>query len=183
MRKTLKEALRVGVATSKYPFAPIKTPEDLRGKPEYNKSQCICCAACAVACPPNAIQVYPDIVEGTIKWEIDLGRCIFCGRCEEVCPTRAIWLGPEFELAVMNRNDLVEDAEFELAQCEQCGKYFAPKKQIDYLERLYETMHPNMEHANAIQVAAAKDLHICTECKAKNDGLRRSESLYDEGGR
>ncbi len=172
MRKTFREMFKVGNATKAYPFAPLDVPEDSRGKPKYVAEKCICCAACAIACPPNAIQVHPDIVNGLISWEIDFGRCIFCGRCEEVCPTRAIWLTQEFELAVMKKEDLYESAEFKLEACSCCGKYFAPRKQIDYVERLYESMHPQLELLADADKKAAKDLlHLCPECKRKQDGI------------
>lgn len=114
MLKTIKEILRTGDATVKYPFAPLDRPKDARGKPEHDPQACIACAACAVACPPNAIQMVTDVNEGTITWSINYGRCVFCGRCEEVCPTDAIVLSKEFELAVMCKDDLEETCTYRL---------------------------------------------------------------------
>lgn len=45
---------------------------------------CICCGACAAACPVNAIS------EGNGKYEVDADACIDCGACEGECPTGAV---------------------------------------------------------------------------------------------
>ncbi|SQI45184.1 NADH-quinone oxidoreductase subunit I [Serratia plymuthica] len=67
-----------------------------------------------------------------------LGRCIFCARCEEVCPTTALRLSNQFELAVWRKEDLLESADFALCHCRQCGKAYAPQKEIDYALALLE---------------------------------------------
>ena len=128
MLKLLKEILRTGNATVQYPFAPYEASKDFRGKPEHDAEKCIACAACTIACPPNAIHMDTDLDAGTRTWSIDYGRCIFCGRCEESCPTGAIALTPEFELAVMNKEDLTVKAVFQLDHCRSCGKPFAPSR-------------------------------------------------------
>ena len=121
MLKTLINALKSGTATTQYPAAPRALP--------------YACAACASACPPNAIQMTVDESAGTIAWNINYGRCIFCGRCEEVCPFDAIKLGNEFELAVMAAEDLEESSTYLLEHCAACGTPFAPRKQVAYAER------------------------------------------------
>ncbi len=45
---------------------------------------CVCCGACAEACPVSAIS------EGDGKYVVDASVCIDCGACEEACPTGAI---------------------------------------------------------------------------------------------
>ena len=54
-----------GVVTSPYPLQPYEVSENFRGKPKYNYSFCIGCAACGIACPPNAISV--KIEDGETK--------------------------------------------------------------------------------------------------------------------
>src|SRR5512144_489924 len=100
--KLLQEVLNVGEATVPYPFVALELMPGFRGKPQHDPELCLACAACAVACPPNALTMLTDMDQGLLTWQIFYGRCIFCGRCEEVCPTGAITLRPEFELAVMN---------------------------------------------------------------------------------
>lgn len=180
MFKTLKNILKTGDSTVKYPFAPLETTPDMRGKPEHDLEKCIACAACAVACPPNAIQMRSDVRAGTIEWSIDYGRCIFCGRCEEVCPLDAIRLGSEFELAVMSKDDLRETCTYKLQECEVCGKPFAPRKEIEYaLELLAHTDSiPGDEVEDAMRLA-----RVCSACKRRADGVAAQASDRAKGGR
>lgn len=175
MLKTIKEVLRTGTATVQYPFAPLQRPKDVRGKPEHDAVACIACAACAVACPPNAIQMRVDQRAGTTTWSINYGRCVFCGRCEEACPTKAILLSSEFELAVMDKHDLEETCTYRLQACTECGEYYAPVKEVAYAARILSQCENDLE---AEQAAAL--VEICPRCKQKADAYRaqrRSETL------
>ena len=163
--KLLQEVLKVGEATTRYPFAPAEVSPGFRGKPEHDARLCIACAACAVACPSNALTMLTDMDQGLITWSIFYGRCIYCGRCEEVCPTGAIRLGPEFELAVMNKADLYEQADYELAACGQCGAFFAPARELDYVIALLEQAGLSGE---ALEERKAV-LGNCPTCRRKND--------------
>ncbi len=175
MLKLIREVLRVGEATLPYPFAPIEMAPGFRGKPVHDPQLCIACAACAIACPPNALTFTTDLDQGYQSWHLFMGRCIYCARCEEVCPTGAITLSPNFELAVMNKDDLREQADYQLAACRVCGTFFAPKKQLDYALALLE-MSGFSEERVAEQRAL---LDVCPECKRKND-IPKLVSLYQE---
>ncbi|SKA17433.1 formate hydrogenlyase complex iron-sulfur subunit [Consotaella salsifontis] len=165
MLKLLKEIFRTGEATVKYPFAPLEVSKDFRGKPEHEAEKCIACAACTIACPPNAIQMETDIEAGTRTWSINYGRCVFCGRCEESCPTGAIYLTPDFELAVGSKADLMRRAVFTLAQCEVCGKPFAPAKEIAYAGALLAQASEAEELTDRQRTLLA----TCPECKRRAD--------------
>lgn len=54
-------------------------------KPYREKSSCCGCAACADACPVDAVKMVMD-AEGFFYPRIEASVCIHCGRCEEVCP-------------------------------------------------------------------------------------------------
>jgi hydrogenase-4 component H len=173
--KLIREVLKTGVATHGYPFAPIWQAEGYRGKPEYDPQQCIACGACTAACPPNALDMRTDWEQGTRTWSIFYGRCIYCARCEEVCPTGAIGLGKQFELAVFNKDDLRVQAVFPLASCCLCGRWFAPQKELAYVESL-------LDLAGLTDPAARERLHACPDCRRTLDvpiTARRLEEVFD----
>jgi len=169
--RLFKEVLQVGEATVLYPFVPAQVMDGFRGKPQHNPALCIACAACAVACPSNALTFLTDTDQGIITWSIFYGRCIYCGRCEEVCPTGAIQLSKEFELAVMNKADLFEQADYELAACSQCGVFFAPAKELMYVLALMEQSGLSGEELTERKAL----LGICPTCKRKNDIVKLVE--------
>lgn len=162
MFKLLKEVFRTGEATVKYPFAPIEVSKDFRGKPNYDAEQCIACAACTIACPPNAIHMATDLEAATRTWSLSYGRCIFCGRCEEVCPTGAIRLSPDFELAVTRKEDLTREAVFKLAECASCQRPFAPAKEVAYVTALLAMSGEDTERTRLL-------VATCPECKRRHD--------------
>ena len=176
MFKTIREVLRTGNATVKYPFAPLERPRDARGKPEHDAVKCIACSACAVACPPNAIQTPLDLEARTKKWSINYGRCVFCGRCEEVCPTGALVLSTEFELAVMAREDLEEVCVYSLMPCVECGTYFAPAKQVAYVARILSQYKGDAEAELALEAVS-----LCPACKQMADVYRFMEQSKEAG--
>jgi hydrogenase-4 component H len=163
--KLIKEVLKVGQATVPYPFVAVEVAPGFRGKPEYNPEQCIACAACTIACPPNALMMESDLEYGTRTWSIFYGRCIYCARCEEVCPTGAIKLGHDFELASFSREDLTVRAEFRLAACSQCGAYFASAKELDHVLALLDQAGLPPEQAEDRKAL----LRACPECRRKID--------------
>ncbi len=175
MLKLLRQVIRVGEATLPYPFQPLEVMPGFRGKPHHAPERCIACAACAVACPSNALTITTDLDQGLQTWSLFIGRCIYCGRCEEVCPTGAITLSQDFELAVMTKEDLYEQADYKLAACRCCGLYFAPAKEIEYVSALLQQGGLSDE-----SVAKARALlEVCPECKRKND-VRKMVRLYQE---
>ena len=183
MLKTIQEVLRTGNATVKYPFAPLVRPKDARGKPEHNSENCFACSACAIACPPNAIQTVVDLEAGTKTWSINYGRCVYCGRCEEVCPSDAIRLSTEFELAVMNRADLEETCVYSLQACSECGEFFAPRKAVDYAEKILSwRLAGGGERSNDEEMRLAHEtIRLCMGCKQRHDAYRAWEKSRQAG--
>ena len=177
MFKTIKEILRTGSATVAYPSAPLNRPDYARGKPEHDVANCVACAACAVACPPNAIQMVIDPKGGTTTWSINYGRCVFCGRCEEVCPTHAIELSLEFELAALDKNDLEETCAYPLQKCAECGKNYASAKEIDYVRRILS----QAAQSDADAAQALDFLGVCPDCKRKADAYRAQDRVNAQG--
>jgi formate hydrogenlyase subunit 6/NADH:ubiquinone oxidoreductase subunit I len=175
MLKLFKEILRTGQATLPYPFEPIEQMPGFRGKPQHDPERCIACAACAIACPPNALRITTDLDQGFQTWSLFVGRCIYCGRCEEVCPTGAITLSPAFELAVMNKQDLYERADYRLAACRVCGVYYAPHKAVEYAAALLQQQGNGAGELES----ARRMLELCPECRRRHD-VPRVVSLYQE---
>ena len=169
MFKLWKMARKAGDSTVQYPFAPLHTNKDMRGKPEHDQVRCIACGACAVACPANAIRMETDLDAQTITWSINYGRCIFCGRCEEQCPMEAIKLSEEFELAVMSKDDLMEKSVYEVQCCSVCGEPFAPRKEVEYAVRLLSQIDDREAEE------AAREAGICPKCKRRLDGKRAED--------
>lgn len=62
-------------------------PESLSFKVEklYNKSKCIGCGSCVVACNEGALRLTE-----TCGIVTDSQKCKLCGKCAEVCPTKAM---------------------------------------------------------------------------------------------
>lgn len=154
---------KYGLETCKYPLEPYLVPETYRGQPKYKFDLCIGCAACSVACPPNAIRVMA--VDTKIVWEFDCGRCIFCARCDEVCPTGAIRLSTEYELAAkFDKSALIQRGEMDMASCKECGKLYSTKRLINYTLRKLELSNLNEERIKHARFY----VNLCPECKSKN---------------
>lgn len=159
MLKLLKIVRDAGEVTIKYPFAPAEFTPTFRGKPEYDPKRCIACAACAIACPPNALTIETDLEKGVRTWQFCAGRCIFCGRCEEVCPTAAIKLSPEYELAVWKKEDFLQQSRFAICHCRECQRPFAVQKEIDYAIAL-------LKHNGDTRAELHREsFETCPECK------------------
>jgi formate hydrogenlyase subunit 6/NADH:ubiquinone oxidoreductase subunit I len=170
--KLLKEAIRTGSVTERYPFGPFEPSPGFRGKVEYDPKTCMACAACTMVCPSNALSMQTDPEANARTWSYCLGQCIFCARCQEVCPTGAIWLSERFELAVTSRADLFTTASFELTACRGCGQRFAPAKEVEYLLsiQLQAGLAPDkVEERREI-------LETCPSCKRHRDVIRVAQA-------
>ena len=165
MFKMLREVLRTGNVTARYPFAAFPVSPNYRGKPEYAAVSCIACAACTIACPANALTMTTDVAGGTRTWMLNIGRCVFCARCEEVCPTGAIVLSDQFELAVRDKADLMVTGEFTLTACRSCAKAFAPTKEVDYVIALLVRQGLPEEEAERRRAL----YETCPECRRHAD--------------
>ncbi|QCE34497.1 4Fe-4S dicluster domain-containing protein [Acetobacteraceae bacterium] len=162
MFKLIKDTLTQKSVTTHYPAKPFQVVPNFRGRPEYDSHQCICCAACTNACPANALTIHIDAPQEVITWKFDCGRCIFCARCEEVCPTGAIKLSEDFEMSTWTKEDLIEEADFSICHCVQCGKPYAAQKEIEYVLDLLGLEGDERE-------VRREEFETCTDCKQQND--------------
>jgi Ni,Fe-hydrogenase III small subunit/Pyruvate/2-oxoacid:ferredoxin oxidoreductase delta subunit len=103
MFSVLRERLRQGHRTSRYPLELPVLPDRFRGRPVLDASKCPDgCRECVTACPTDAITATP-----AVGLQIDLGRCLFCTDCVEACPVGAIQYSQDHRLAARTRQDLV----------------------------------------------------------------------------
>ena len=64
---------------------------------KLDREKCIGCQICPAACPQEAIELRPGIVEnGSLVQrptiDIDTTKCNFCGECVVLCPVNALSL-------------------------------------------------------------------------------------------
>ena len=79
--------------------------KDIRVVPE---SECCGCAACANACPVDAIRM-EEGKEGFVFPKVDLNTCIQCGKCVKTCPVRTglpsrLWSRRDPKSQLLRRN-------------------------------------------------------------------------------
>ena len=118
------------------------------GKPA--NEECVLCGLCVRAC-----REIVDVDALTFRErsqsdeepriDFDAARCIGCGSCVFVCPTSYV------KMEEANGRRTVWNKVFKMAACSQCGRYFAPIEQLEYISK--KTGAP------------FKKLMICTSCR------------------
>jgi formate hydrogenlyase subunit 6/NADH:ubiquinone oxidoreductase subunit I len=111
MISIIRERLRQGHRTGKFPKVEPTLPERFRGLPEINQNlspqqrQ-----AAAASCPFAALQSSDE------RLQLDLGRCLFCADCP-VAELGAIEFSKDYRLAVRQRDELrYSDQVYSLAE-------------------------------------------------------------------
>jgi hydrogenase-4 component H len=163
--------------TSKFPAEPHIPFENFRGKPVVDDVNCVGCETCANVCPPHAITFADDREKGFRTIKRDYGLCIFCGQCQEHCITgKGVVLSDKiFDLAVFERDKLIEYQEKELLVCESCGAVITTKEHLHYMHRklgpkaFSSILNLNMLNQK-LKLAEGHDLNV--EVK---DGLKRKD--------
>ncbi|HAX92933.1 MAG TPA: 4Fe-4S ferredoxin [Bacteroidales bacterium] len=138
--RELKEAvisLVTPAYTTKYPFEKHIPFEKFRGKPVVDNENCVGCETCANVCPPQAI-TFTDDPEKKIRTIVrDYGKCIFCGQCQEHCITGlgVVLSDIIFDMAALDRTQVVEYQEKELLICSNCGAVITTREHLQFLHR------------------------------------------------
>ena len=108
MFKILNKTAQTGIVTIAYPDAPAPAPECFRGAPKFDFANWRDSRPAAMACPTGAISYRENQSEREVT--VDYGLCIYCGECAAADTTGAVQITQEYELAVLNRSDLITSA-------------------------------------------------------------------------
>ena len=138
--RELKEAvvsLLTPAYTTKYPGKEHIPFEKFRGKPVVDNDNCVGCETCANVCPPLAITFTDDSVKKIRTIKRDYGKCIFCGQCQDHCITgKGVILSDKiFDIATLDRTQVVEYQEKELLICRNCNAVITTKEHLLFLHR------------------------------------------------
>jgi hydrogenase-4 component H len=139
--RELKEAVTSLVTpayTTSFPRKPHIPFENFRGKPEVDDKNCVGCETCANVCPSRAITIEDDRTTGKRVITRDFGKCIFCGMCQQHCITgKGVTLSDKiFDLAVFDRNKLIEKQEKNLVICKNCNAVITTDEHIRYMHNI-----------------------------------------------
>ncbi|HEU0009204.1 MAG TPA: NADH-quinone oxidoreductase subunit NuoB [Verrucomicrobiae bacterium] len=112
MFETLRQSLKTGVVTTRYPETPPEVSSRARGKPEIDWANWKDARPAAAICPTGAIEFRDQHTTRTAT--LDLGKCIFCGLCADV--DKSIRMTNQCELAARGRASLQFTAKYNLAR-------------------------------------------------------------------
>ncbi|MGQ9603192.1 MAG: 4Fe-4S dicluster domain-containing protein [bacterium] len=130
----LKEALTAlfrGPYTHPFPKKALEPQKRYRGKPYFDKDNCVGCGACAMVCPANDISVLDDVKNGKRIITLYYDKCIQCGQCEANCITgKGIKLSREYDMIYFDRSQAKTGVEKNLVFCEVCGDVVSTEDHI-----------------------------------------------------
>ena len=126
-----------------------------RFAPEENSRKCILCALCTRACQEVVGVSAISLVNRGVNRQMatpfnDFSEaCIACGSCSYICPTGAISVEDVGDIRTLTMPYIT--MEFNLKRCNNCGRYWAPEKQLEY-----------MAEKSGLELAA---FDLCTDCR------------------
>jgi Ni,Fe-hydrogenase III small subunit/Pyruvate/2-oxoacid:ferredoxin oxidoreductase delta subunit len=105
MFAVVRERLRQGYRSFRYPALAPELPERFPGRPRIAAAHCPPgCADCLAVCPVKALAQTPG------GPALDMGRCVFCGDCVKACPQKIIAFTREYRVAARSREELIVTA-------------------------------------------------------------------------
>jgi Ni,Fe-hydrogenase III small subunit/formate hydrogenlyase subunit 6/NADH:ubiquinone oxidoreductase subunit I len=112
MFKILQKTVSTGIVTVNYPGEPAQISERFRGRPSFDFDKWKDARAAAEVCPTGAISLRDKGHSRSVT--VDYGLCVFCGLCAETSSDQAVRITQEFELATLDRRNLILTAEYAL---------------------------------------------------------------------
>ncbi|HSE14760.1 MAG TPA: NADH-quinone oxidoreductase subunit I, partial [Candidatus Deferrimicrobium sp.] len=94
-----------------YPEERWEIPQGYRGFLHNDILRCTACTMCVKVCPVDCISL--ESVRGADKkmvlasYDINIGRCMYCGLCVEVCPPKSLKHTSGYEMASVDRGELI----------------------------------------------------------------------------
>ena len=102
MFDVVRERVRQGYRTFRYPALAPELPERFLGRPRIASVPCPPgCADCLAQCPVMALELRS---QGPA---LDMGRCVFCGACARSCPQKTIVFSRDHRVASRSREGLI----------------------------------------------------------------------------
>lgn len=174
MFEILRECLKTGGVTTRYPQAPPEVSSRARGKPEIDWANWKDARPAAAICPTGAIELHDASAGRTAT--LDLGKCIFCGLCADVDP--AIRMTSQCELATGSRQRLRHTARYRLNEDGTHDRLLAAPAMDEALEAAGRQLQAR------IQSRLGRSLHIrevdagsCNGCEVEIHAL--NSPVYD----
>ena len=120
----------------KSPLSPRFRGEHALRRYPSGEERCIACKLCEAICPAQAITIEaaPRANDGTTRttrYDLDMVKCIYCGFCQEACPVDAIVEGPNFEVSVETREELLYEKDRLLANGDRWEREIARNLEAD----------------------------------------------------
>ena len=171
------KALIKGPYTTKFPRIPSVPPETYRGKMVFVAEECVGCGACAEVCSATAIEIIDEVKEGKGKRRLirHFDDCIFCGECHYKCITeKGTKITPEYDLAVKDRQEAIDELEKELLLCEHCGGVITA---VDHLRWLIRKLGPMIYTNPTLALTSHRDLSLVDEVSREQVPVGRPDHI------
>jgi len=179
MFKILRKTAQTGLVTIGYPDTPAQVSLRFRGAPRFDFPGWRDARAAAQACPTGAIAIRE--LGDTRQVTVDYGLCTYCGECADADPG-AIQMTREWELAAIDRRNLVTTAEYAVAgdgiQCElrrvHHGYWPVEATSEELAQKVRDRIHSVLRRSLAIREV---DAGSCNGCEVEITAL--NNPIYD----